>query len=109
MERSQETTGSQIAMFHIYIENRALADIQEAIDYYDSQQVGVGAKFLKAVEKEFVALEKNPFYAIRYKNVRCKQIKKFPYLIHFTIDETEEIIFVTAVISTHRNPDTSWL
>lgn len=96
-------------MFTIYIENRALKDIQNAVDYYDNEHVGVGAKFINAVEKEFRSLEKSPFYAIRYKNVRCKQIKKFPYLIHFTIDEKEEIVFVHAIISINRNPETSWL
>lgn len=32
--------------YTIYIDNRAIIDIQKAIDYYDEQQVGLGEIFL---------------------------------------------------------------
>jgi plasmid stabilization system protein ParE len=96
-------------MFTILIEDRALKDIQAIIDYYDSQQQGVGLKFKKAIDKEFLHLKKNPFFRIMYKNVRCRAVKKFPFLIHYSIDEGAAIVFIMAVISIHRNPAASWL
>jgi hypothetical protein len=31
-------------------------------------------------------------------------VKKFPYMVHFYINEKTETVEVLAVISTHRNP-----
>lgn len=96
-------------MFTILIEDRAAEDIQDGIDYYDEKQVGLGRKFKDAVDKEFIIMEQNPFYQIRYNNIRCKIVKKFPYLIHFEVNEAEKIANVFAVINTSKNPDTNWI
>ena len=67
-------------MFTVILEDRASQDIQNAIDYYDSKEIGLGLKFKNALDKEFIALELNPFYQIKYNAIRCKLVKKFPYL-----------------------------
>ena len=41
---------------------------------------------------------------IRYKNVRCKPIKRFPYLITYTIDETTKSIAILRVFNTYQEP-----
>ncbi len=61
--------------FDIALEKRALSDIQQAIDYYDQQQIGLGKKFLSETEKRFSSINKNPFYRIRYNNVRCLPLR----------------------------------
>jgi len=43
-------------------------------------------------------------YAIRYNEIRCILIKKFPYLVHFFINEDTQTVEVLAIISTDRNP-----
>jgi hypothetical protein len=42
--------------------------------------------------------------AVRYKNVRCKPVKRFPYLITFTIDEAAQSINILRVFNTYREP-----
>lgn len=96
-------------MYTVLIEDRAAEDIQDGMDFYDEQVQGLGDKFKEAVDKEFTALEKNPFYQIRYSSIRCKPVRKFPFLIHFQIDEDEKLVLVFAVINTHKDPDTNWL
>lgn len=96
-------------MYTVLVEDRAAEDIQDGIDYYDEQLIDLGDKFKNAVDKEFGALAKNPFYQVRYKSTRCKPIKKFPYLIHFQVNEPDKIVKVFAVINTNKNPDTSWI
>ena len=96
-------------MYTIFVEDGAGNDVQDGIDYYDDKATGLGLKFKTAVDKEFSAISKNPFYQIRYNNVRCKQVKKFPYLIHFYVDEAVKTAYILAVISTHKDPKKNWL
>jgi toxin ParE1/3/4 len=90
--------------FSIVIDPRAIKDIQEAINYYDEQQIGLGAKFEALINKHLSALEKNPYFQIRYDNVRCLSLNKFPFMVHFTIDEENKLIEVRAVFHTSRDP-----
>lgn len=96
-------------MFTLFIDNRAFADIQDAVDYYNKLTPGSGKKFERALEKEFAVLRSNPFYQVRYKNIRCKLIRRYPYLIHYTLNSRLREIYVFAVICTHQNPKIHWL
>jgi hypothetical protein len=44
--------------FTLVIDPRAIRDIQEAIDCYDEQQAGLGARFEAALNKPLLTLEK---------------------------------------------------
>ncbi|RAV30580.1 type II toxin-antitoxin system RelE/ParE family toxin [Sinomicrobium soli] len=91
--------------FKVKIEPEALADIQEITDWYNEQQKKLGERFQKTAIKHINSLSRNPqIYAIRYKDIRCVIIKKFPYMAHFYIDNKNNIVEVLAVISTDRNP-----
>ena len=54
--------------FKIVIEPRAIFDIQEAVDYYDFKQIGLGEYFIQELEEHIEILRKNPFFQIRYKD-----------------------------------------
>jgi hypothetical protein len=53
--------------YQVVVEPTAIKDIQQAIDYYDEQQIGLGEKFEESLNAHFVSLETNPFFQIRYK------------------------------------------
>lgn len=91
--------------FVIILEPDALIDIQNAIEYYENEQSSLGIKFEQALNKLFLSLEKSPFYAIRYDEVQCVPMKKFPYMIHFTLNEPNLHIVVRAVFHTSLNPE----
>lgn len=91
-------------VFTLVIDTRAIRDIQEAIDYYDGRQVGLGKRFEVALNKYLITLEKNPFFRIRYDNVHCLPMKKFPYMVHFTVDENQQLVTVRAVFHTAQSP-----
>lgn len=95
--------------FKFKIENAAFIDIQKEIDHYNSKQKGLGRKFWLEVNHYFKAIRKNPFYQVRYDDVRCLPLKKFPSMIHFTVDEQTKLIIIWAVINTHKDPKSSWL
>jgi plasmid stabilization system protein ParE len=91
--------------YKVKIDPEALADIQEITDWYNEAQEGLGKRFQKTVIRHINSLNKDPqIYAIRYKEIRCVLIKKFPYMAHFYINDKNNTIEVLAVISTSRNP-----
>jgi hypothetical protein len=73
--------------YAVVVDPRAIRDIQETIDYYDSQKAGLGAEFESILNKSLFSLQTNPFFQIRYDGVHCLPLKKFPYMVHFTIDD----------------------
>ena len=91
--------------FVVVVEKRAQSDIQQSIDYYDKQQIGLGEKFWAAVKKHVATLSTNPFFQIRYGEIRCLPIRKFPFMIHFLVDEKSKIVYVISVFHTSQNPD----
>lgn len=90
--------------FKIKIESVAKMDIQEAIDWYNEQQKGLGKKYYSAIFKHIESLKTSPHFEKRYDNVHCLPIKKFPFMIHFTIDNTKKIVTIRAVFHTSINP-----
>lgn len=92
------------AQFLILLEPDAMDDIQSAIDFYDQKEVGLGKQFEKELNDYFSALEKSPYFTIRYDDVHCLPLKKFPFMIHYTIDNNEKQLIVRAVFHTSLNP-----
>lgn len=90
--------------FEIIIQPSALKDIQESIDYYEDIQFDLGIRFENDLNAIFELLESTPHFQIRYDEVRCIPLNKFPFLIHYTIPAENSIIYVRAVLHTSRKP-----
>jgi len=91
--------------FRIKIDPKALADIQGISEWYNQKQEMLGKKFQETTIQQINQLDKSAHsYVIRYNEIRCMLIKKFPYMVHFYINEKMGFIEILAVISTHRNP-----
>lgn len=84
------------------------ADIHEAKTWYKKQQEGLDVKFADAVENVVMQILEFPnSYAIHYKSIRIVHPKKFPYNIHFYIDESNKTVIITAVVHSKRHPNTA--
>lgn len=90
--------------FTIKIEPEARNDIQEAIDWYNEQQTDLGRVFHAAVKDHIITLQTNPYYQVRYDDVHCLPLKNFPYMIHFTINESGQQVKIHGVFNTFRDP-----
>lgn len=90
--------------YKVVVEPRALADIQNGIDYYEEQLEGLGTRFSETIDHYIHAISQNPHYRVRYKDYRTVPTGKFPYLIVYYLDETQETAYVMSVFHTSQNP-----
>jgi hypothetical protein len=62
-------------------------DLIQAVDWYNEQQLGLGDRFYKSVKKKTTKLSTTALqFAVRYVDIRCTRIDKFPYLMHYRVD-----------------------
>lgn len=81
-------------------------DLLAAIDWYEDKQAGLGYKFLITAKKQLNSLQTSALqYAVRYDDIRCFPLKKFPYMIHYRVDMENKTVKVEAVFCTFQNPD----
>jgi plasmid stabilization system protein ParE len=96
--------------FKVVVSDNAKQDIREAISYYTTEANKTVAKlFSSEIKVKFKSLKTFPKHSIRYNDVYCLPTNIFPYMIHFTINDTESLVYVHAVIHTSRNPNDTWI
>ncbi len=80
-------------------------DIVQAMDWHNEKQPGLGGKLFNAVKKLTRKLTTSALhYAIRYDDIRCMPIEKFPYVVHYRVDEQNKIVKIEALFHSSRNP-----
>lgn len=90
--------------YEISITPAALTDISAGVDYYNTKAKDLGYKFADDLENSFRIISLNPrAFTIRYKNVRGKLLKKFPFLILYTENEKVKSIEVLRIFNTYQN------
>jgi len=92
-------------MYRSVILPLAKQDIQCAAQWYNSKKKGLGRQFTSEVRRKIHFIQQNPkAISIRYNKVRVLALDVFPYLIHYTIDESTQTIPIIAILHTSRNP-----
>jgi len=90
-------------MNQLVITSRAIKDIEKAKKWYEEQQENLGSKFVDYVFKCVDEIKTNPlFHPNKYKYVREMYIKKYPYLIIYSVEE--KIIFILRVFPCKTSP-----
>jgi hypothetical protein len=89
----------------ILVTPTATEDIAAAIEHYNVIATDLGYRFADLLAEYFSLIAKLPTAsAVRYKNVRCKPMKRFPFLIMFTIDEDAHAVQILRVFNTYQEP-----
>jgi len=86
-------------------------EVQEAVNYYfrETGNHKLGKRFFATVNKQIKALKTDALlYAVKYDEIRCVNISKFPYRAHYTLNEESKTVMVEAVINTSKDPD-NWV
>ena len=73
--------------YHIVVRHLAERDLEEAEDWYNEQQFGLGSEFRGAISDLFGRLSDNPgIYPRVYGDVHRAVLRRFPYLVYFLIE-----------------------
>jgi toxin ParE1/3/4 len=91
--------------YTILVTPTATEDIAVAVEYYNAVALDLGYRFADLVAEYFDRIAELPTAsAVRYKNIRCKPMKRFPFLITFTIDEATHTVNILRVFNTYQEP-----
>lgn len=90
--------------YKVILSLKATSDIEDAFEYYASKSLQALKNLDKELDTAYNIISHNPHYKIKYKNVVGFPLKKFPYLLLYTIDELEQTVLIYAVFNTHLNP-----
>ena len=97
--------------FKLKFNSQIHKDIQHQVDYYfkETKSHELGKRFTKTVKTEIQRLKKYALqYEVKYDDIRCLPIPKFPFRAHYRLNEKENTVKVEAIISTSISPD-SWV
>ena len=86
---------------------RAKLEVDETAFYYESIRKGLGKLFYKEFKNYALTLKTMLFFEEKYNIIRTLPLKKFPYTIHFTVDEIEKIVSIQAVTSNYQDQNTT--
>lgn len=91
--------------YKIIVSPRAQKEIENAIDYYALYSSDSPVNFIASLKEAYSTLENNPFFRVRYKNIRALKIKKFPHSLYFNINEDKNTVRVLSCFHNKRNPN----
>ncbi|REG82058.1 type II toxin-antitoxin system RelE/ParE family toxin [Algoriphagus antarcticus] len=86
------------------IKEEARRDLLIAFSYYEDASADLGEKFFKAIEVAFAFITKSPeSYQVKRGSYREFRIRKFPFLIVYSIDSDSIVVY--SVFNTWKNPN----
>jgi toxin ParE1/3/4 len=92
-------------MYHVSITLFAAKYIDATFLYYDNIRPNLGDQLIKEIDKAIFYLERYPAIgSVRYQDVRCFVLRKFPYMIHYLIDEKNQAVIVIGFYGTKTDP-----
>ena len=92
--------------YTIMFRRKALVDYDEARDWYHEKSPDLKIRFEKAISEGLKKVALHPkAYSPRFDDVRIMPLKKFPYIICYRVDDTNQIATVIAVWHQARDRD----
>ena len=83
--------------------NKSKEDLEIAIAWYEKQRRGLGFEFLDCVEVAIKSIVERPeLYQIYYSQFRGCIVRRFPFVIFYTIEYDE--IIVHSVFDSRQDP-----
>ncbi len=90
--------------YNLVISSEAQREITEALLWYRGKAPYLDREFINCIENGFSMIRRNPLmFPAVHKHYRKLLIKRFPYQIIYTVQESE--ILVLAVFHARKNPE----
>ena len=91
--------------YNIELHPLAVQELRESYQWYEEQRAGLGARFIASFNKRLKEIKKQPERYVKKKgNYREALIEVFPYLIIYEVLKEDQIIFISYIFHTKRNP-----
>lgn len=89
--------------YQLLISEAAESDIQDSFLWYKYRSETLSELFMRHLDEAFNVIAQNPYqFQERVSGLRVGFMKKFPYAIHYVIDN--ETVLVMGVFHTARDP-----
>lgn len=87
----------------IKFSKQAKEELFSSAKFYENRVSGLGKRFKTEIKKQVHFIKNNPNAAEeKYNQIRVLVIKKFPFTIHYRIEN--EFIVIVAIFHSSRNP-----
>ena len=91
--------------YTIDLHPEAIREINDSYQWYEDRLEGLGHRFMNAVDKQLSSIARHPeLYAKKKGNYRESLVKGFPFAIIYEILPKQEVVFVSYVFHSKRNP-----
>ncbi|HLM68258.1 MAG TPA: type II toxin-antitoxin system RelE/ParE family toxin [Longimicrobium sp.] len=88
---------------HLIVRPEAEADIDAAFDWYEDQEPGLGAEFIRSVDAALASVERQPHaYPVIYRTARRALLRRFPYAVFYLVQNYA--VEVVACMHFKRHP-----
>lgn len=90
--------------FLLEVLSKAQAEMADAVDWYEQQQIGLGRRFISNVDELFERISEYPFH-FPEKNppFREASVMKFPYLVIYQV--RGECVVIYSVFHVRQDPE----
>ncbi len=92
--------------FKVVVLTQVQDDLKDAVEYYKKIDISLAKRFLKATKTTVNDLKKMPMFQIKYDQIRLRIIHKFPYIIHYTVNEDNNTIYIYGIRYASSDPKT---
>lgn len=91
--------------YQVLLRPDAELDIQDAFEWYEQRQKGLGSEFVRMVDSCLSQIQKNPMaYPTIHREIRRVLLRRFPYGVFYLLEAERERIVVLACIHASRDP-----
>jgi plasmid stabilization system protein ParE len=103
MENPEKESRTAPLTYEVIVRREAQTEIQEAFDYYEDKNEGLGFDFIRSLDASLQSVKRNPFsYQTIYKRSRRALLRKFPYALFYVVEQNR--IIVIACFNQRRRP-----
>jgi len=90
---------------NVELHPEAISELEESYQWYEKRLEGLGIRFIASVNKRLNEIAEHPErYAKKKRNYREVMIEGFPYMVIYEMFQKEQIVFVSYIFHTKKNP-----
>ena len=91
-------------MMKVIILQQAFKELNDAVEYYEREQDGLGLRMMEEVDNHVKWIRRNPTVPrLREGGYRRVNLKTFPYYVAYMI--REDILWILAIAHGYRKPE----